>query len=165
MRDVTIERIVFAGLALFLFVGLFLVDDYGMNTDSRKNFREGEMNLDYILTGRVDRDVLQWQMHGALILAAADAAERLFHDGLHLVGTSRRWDNGLGRCPMEKRRRRQYVSADYRNLFSRHGMICSMTRKGKAECRHGIGIERERRHGRTFSGTSSSSTMKSGELQ
>ena len=84
MRTITIERVVFAGLALFLFVGLFLVDDYGMNTDSQKNFREGEMNLDYILTGRVDRDVLQWQMHGALILVAAEAAKRLFHDSLVL---------------------------------------------------------------------------------
>jgi hypothetical protein len=84
MRKVTIERVVFACLALFLFVGLFLVDDYGMNIDSQKNFREGEMNLDYLLTGRVDRDVLQGQMHGSLATVAADAAKRLFHDRLGL---------------------------------------------------------------------------------
>ncbi len=84
MRTITKERIVFAGLALFLFVGLFLVDDYGMNTDSQKNFLEGELNLNYILTGRVDRDLLQWQMHGALVFVAAEASKRLFHDSLGL---------------------------------------------------------------------------------
>ncbi len=84
MRTITTERIVFAGLVIFLFAALFLVDDYGMNTDSQKNFREGEMNLDYILTGRVDRDLLQWQMHGALVFVAAEASKRLFHDSLGL---------------------------------------------------------------------------------
>ncbi len=84
MKLVTTERILFTGLALFLFAGLFVVDDYGMNTDSQKNFREGEMHLDYLLTGRVDRDALQWQMHGAYIFVAADAAKRLLHDRLGL---------------------------------------------------------------------------------
>jgi hypothetical protein len=84
MKHVTTERILFAGLALFLFVGLFIVDDYGMNTDSQKNFREGEMHLDYLLTGHVDQDALQWQMHGAYVFIAADAAKRLLHDRLGL---------------------------------------------------------------------------------
>ncbi|MDD4858453.1 MAG: glycosyltransferase family 39 protein [Candidatus Krumholzibacteria bacterium] len=84
MKNITTERILFAGLSVFLFAALFLVDDYGMNTDSQKNFREGEMNLDYILTGRVDRDVLQWQMHGAIIQVAAEVSKRLFHDSLGL---------------------------------------------------------------------------------
>jgi hypothetical protein len=39
-----------AGIALFLIVSCFVVRDYGMNIDSQKNFREGEMNLDYLLT-------------------------------------------------------------------------------------------------------------------
>jgi len=78
------EWILFFGLAVFLSVSLFLVDDYGMNTDSQKNFGEGEMNLNYLLTGRVDQGVLQWQMHGAFIFIAAEAARRLFHDTLHL---------------------------------------------------------------------------------
>ena len=37
-------------LGAFLFVSLFLVRDYGMNIDSQKNFLEGEMNLNYLLT-------------------------------------------------------------------------------------------------------------------
>jgi hypothetical protein len=84
MRHITAERILYAGIALFLVAGLFLVDDYGMNTDSQKNFREGEMNLDYVLTGHVVRDVLQWQMHGAYVFMIADAAKRLLHDRLGL---------------------------------------------------------------------------------
>jgi hypothetical protein len=84
MRIVTSERIVFAALALFLLAACFLVDDYGMNTDSQKNFREGEMHLEYLLTGHVDRDALQWQMHGAYVFIAADAAKRLLHDRLGL---------------------------------------------------------------------------------
>ena len=84
MRKITSERIVFAACALYLVAALFLVDDYGMNTDSQKNFREGEMHLEYLLNGHVDRDALQWQMHGAYIFIAADAAKRLLHDRLHL---------------------------------------------------------------------------------
>jgi hypothetical protein len=72
------------GVVLFLSAGLLIVQDYGMNIDSQKNFREGEMNLDYFLTGQVDQRVLQWQMHGAFIFMAADAAKRLLHDTFHL---------------------------------------------------------------------------------
>ncbi|MFH1083500.1 MAG: glycosyltransferase family 39 protein, partial [Pseudomonadota bacterium] len=72
------------GMVLFLSAGLLIVQDYGMNIDSQKNFREGEMNLDYFLTGQVDQRVLQWQMHGAFIFMAADAVKRLLHDTFHL---------------------------------------------------------------------------------
>jgi hypothetical protein len=84
MKAIAAERIVFAALVVFLFVGLVTVDDYGMNTDSQKNFQEGAMNLDYLLTGRVDRDLLQWQMHGAPVFMLAEAAKRLLHDRLGL---------------------------------------------------------------------------------
>jgi hypothetical protein len=78
------EWIMVLGMVLFLSAGLLIVQDYGMNIDSQKNFREGEMNLDYFLTGQVDQRVLQWQMHGAFIFMAADAAKRLLHDTFHL---------------------------------------------------------------------------------
>ena len=76
--------LVFFGLAVYLFAALFLVRDYGMNIDSQKNFREGEMNLNYILTGQVDEFVLEWQMHGTYVFMAADLSKRLLHDALHL---------------------------------------------------------------------------------
>ena len=72
-----------AGIALFLIVSCFVVRDYGMNIDSQKNFREGEMNLDYLLTGQVDQTVLKYQMHGAIIFMAADLTKRIFADALH----------------------------------------------------------------------------------
>jgi hypothetical protein len=78
------EWIMVLGMVLFLSAGLLIVQDYGMNIDSQKNFREGEMNLDYFLTGQVDQRVLQWQMHGAFIFMAADVAKRLLHDTFHL---------------------------------------------------------------------------------
>jgi hypothetical protein len=78
------ELVLFAGLALFLLTALFIVGDYGMNIDSQKNFREGEMNLNYLLTGQVDQRILQWQMHGAMILMAAEISKRLLHDTIHL---------------------------------------------------------------------------------
>jgi hypothetical protein len=78
------EWLVFLGLGLYLLAALFLVRDYGMNIDSQKNFREGEMNLNYLLTGHVDEFVLEWQMHGTYIFMAADLSKRLFHDALHL---------------------------------------------------------------------------------
>ncbi len=55
-----------------------------MNIDSQKNFREGEMNLDYLLTGQVDQTVLKYQMHGAIIFMAADLTKRILADALHL---------------------------------------------------------------------------------
>lgn len=79
-----IEWILFAALALYLVAAVILVDDYGMNIDSQKNFREGEMHLRFLFTGQADREVLQWQMHGAYVFMAADAAKRLLHDTLRL---------------------------------------------------------------------------------
>jgi len=78
------EWIMVFSLVLFLCASIFLVQDYGMNIDSQKNFREGEMNLNYFLTGKVDQMILQWQMHGAFIFMAADIAKRLLHDTFHL---------------------------------------------------------------------------------
>lgn len=85
MKAITPERILFAGLALFLAASLFIVGDYGMNKDSQKNFGEGRMHLNYLLTGTVDRGLLQWQMHGAYVFVAADAAKRILHDRLGLL--------------------------------------------------------------------------------
>ncbi len=85
MKAITPERILFAGLALFLIAALFVIDDYGMNKDSQKNFGEGRLHLNYLLTGSVDRGLLQWQMHGAYVFIAADAAKRLLHDRLGLL--------------------------------------------------------------------------------
>jgi hypothetical protein len=84
MKTITAERVVFAALVVFLFVALVIVDDYGMNTDSQKNFQEGAMNLDYLLTGHADPDLLQWQMHGAPVFMFAEAAKRILHDRLGL---------------------------------------------------------------------------------
>lgn len=72
-------------IAVVFFVsGLFLVKDYGMNPDSQKNFQEGKLNLDYVLGGPVDQELLQWQMHGSLVFMVADASRRVLSDGLHL---------------------------------------------------------------------------------
>ena len=78
------EWIMVFSLVLFLCASIFLVQDYGMNIDSQKNFREGEMNLNYFLTGKADKMILQWQMHGAFIFMAADIAKRLLHDTFYL---------------------------------------------------------------------------------
>jgi hypothetical protein len=78
------EWIMVFSMVLFLGASIFLVQDYGMNIDSQKNFSEGEMNLNYFLTGKVDQMILQWQMHGASIFMAADIAKRLLHDTFHL---------------------------------------------------------------------------------
>ena len=78
------EWIVFLGLAAYLIASFIIIDDYGMNPDSQKNFQEGRMHLDYLLTGHVDKELLKWQMHGAVIFIAADAAKRILHDKFHL---------------------------------------------------------------------------------
>jgi hypothetical protein len=82
------DWILFLGLAAFLVAGLFLVDDYGMNPDSQKNFQEGKLHLDFLLGGPVDQGLLQWQMHGAWIFIAAEASKRLFHDTLHVYDST-----------------------------------------------------------------------------
>lgn len=80
----TAEWILLLVLSAFMVMSLFLVNDYGMNIDSQKNFTEGEMNLDYFLYGLVDQHVLEWQMHGSLIFMLSDAVKRLLSDRLHL---------------------------------------------------------------------------------
>ena len=72
------------GVLLFLIVSCFVVRDYGMNIDSQKNYREGAMNLDFLLGGHVDQNVLRYQMHGAIIFMAAEAVKRFLSDVLHL---------------------------------------------------------------------------------
>ena len=76
------ERLLLLLLGSFVVASLFLVKDYGMNIDSQKNFREGEMHLNFLLHGRVDEVVLSHQMHGAFIFMLADAAKRLLSDRL-----------------------------------------------------------------------------------
>jgi len=80
----TVAWIVFAALVCFCVAGLFLVNDYGTIVDSRKNYSEGEMNLDYVLGRPLNEYVLHWQMHGAFVFMLADAAKRLLSDHLHL---------------------------------------------------------------------------------
>lgn len=69
----------------FLLVSVFILEDYGPNIDSQKNFLEGENNLTYLISGRADPAISRDQMHGALTFMLADASRRILSGGLNLL--------------------------------------------------------------------------------
>ena len=69
----------------FLIVTSFVFNDYGVNIDSKKNFLEGETNLNYLLTSQLDLKKISYQMHGSFSFMLAEASKKLFSDRLHLL--------------------------------------------------------------------------------
>jgi hypothetical protein len=70
--------------AVFLLVSFFILEDYGPNIDSQKNFLEGENNLTYLISGRADPEISRGQNHGAFTFMLADASRRILSEGLNL---------------------------------------------------------------------------------
>jgi hypothetical protein len=70
--------------AAFLLVTVFILEDYGPNIDSQKNFLEGENNLTYLISGRADPAISRDQMHGAFTFMLADASRRILSEGMNL---------------------------------------------------------------------------------
>ncbi len=69
----------------YLLIAFALLPDYGLGFDSPKNFREGWINLNYLLTGRAalnDQLSLAFQIHGAFFFMIADIFKRILSDGL-----------------------------------------------------------------------------------
>lgn len=73
-------------LAAFLLLSLFLLKDYGIVYDSPKNFKEGEINLDYLLSFKPlameNQVMLLYQIHGALFFMLSELSYRIFHASL-----------------------------------------------------------------------------------
>ena len=72
-------------IAAFLIASFFIINDYGAILDSQKNYHEGEVNLNYVLSGKIEQRDLRWQMHGAFSFMLADASRRLLCNRLNLL--------------------------------------------------------------------------------
>lgn len=67
-------------------MSFFIISDYGPNVDSQKNFAEGEVNLTYLLTGKItSKKIIFNQNHGAFSFMLADASRRLFSRVLKIL--------------------------------------------------------------------------------
>lgn len=69
----------------YLLLAFKLLPDYGLGFDSPKNFDEGWVNLNYLLTGQTsshDQFSLAFQLHGAFFFMVADLLKRILSDGL-----------------------------------------------------------------------------------
>ncbi len=69
----------------FLILAFYLLPDFGLGYDSPKNFKEGAINLDYLLKGYLlpkEQVSLTYQIHGAFFFMAADLAKRILSDTL-----------------------------------------------------------------------------------
>jgi len=69
----------------FLLLGFKLLPDYGLGFDSPKNFEEGLINLNYLLTGHAalkDQFSLAFQIHGAFFFMISEIFTRIFCNGL-----------------------------------------------------------------------------------
>ena len=70
---------------VYLLIAFKLLPDYGLGFDSPKNFDEGRVNLNYLLTGNTsvhDQISLTYQIHGAFFFMVADLFKRVLSDGL-----------------------------------------------------------------------------------
>ncbi len=68
---------------IYLLTAFFILPGYGINYDSPKNFTEGQVNLDYLLTGKssvADQVLIVYQIHGSLFFMIAELSKRIFHD-------------------------------------------------------------------------------------
>jgi hypothetical protein len=69
----------------FLITAFLLLPDYGAGFDSPKNFDEGRINLNYLLTGQtplLNQFSLTYQIHGAFFFMVSDLLKRLLSDSL-----------------------------------------------------------------------------------
>lgn len=69
----------------YLLLAFRLLPDFGLGFDSPKNFEEGRINLDYLLTGRTlpqDQILITYQVHGAFFFMVADLFKRILSDHL-----------------------------------------------------------------------------------
>ena len=70
----------------FIVLSIFILGDYGPIMDSPKNYYEGKVNLDYILTGVFKENEHNWeQMHGAFSFMLSELSKRIFCDKLNLL--------------------------------------------------------------------------------
>ncbi|HNX68275.1 MAG TPA: hypothetical protein PLL75_01110 [Candidatus Omnitrophota bacterium] len=71
---------------LYLILAFRLLPDYGLGFDSPKNFSEGEINLNYLLTHYtlpdIDQFNLSFQIHGALFFMIGEACRQVFSQWL-----------------------------------------------------------------------------------
>lgn len=70
---------------VFLLITLSQLNDYGLNIDSKKNFLEGDENLNYILGKKINISNLFFQMHGAFFLMISSLSSRILFDQFHLI--------------------------------------------------------------------------------
>ena len=81
-----VERYGFLIFSLcFLAFAFWLLPDYGLGFDSPKNFNEGRINLNYLLTGDTplqDQRILPYQIHGAFFFMVSDLFKRILSDSL-----------------------------------------------------------------------------------
>lgn len=70
---------------LFFIVCAFFFNDHGFNIDNKKNFLEGEVNLNYLISKKCDMDTVKSQFHGAFSFMLADLSKRLLNDRLGLL--------------------------------------------------------------------------------
>ncbi|MDD5225921.1 MAG: glycosyltransferase family 39 protein [Candidatus Omnitrophica bacterium] len=69
----------------FLLLAFRLLPNYGLGVDSPKNFDEGWINLNYLLTGHTplqDQFTLTFQIHGSFFFMISDLFKRVLSDGL-----------------------------------------------------------------------------------
>jgi hypothetical protein len=69
----------------FLLLAFKLLPDYGLGFDSPKNFDEGWINLNYLLTGHTllaNQFTLTYQIHGAFFFMVSDLLKRILSDSL-----------------------------------------------------------------------------------
>ncbi|MGI6240575.1 MAG: ArnT family glycosyltransferase [Candidatus Omnitrophota bacterium] len=68
---------------VYLLTAFFILPSYGINYDSPKNFTEGRVNLNYLLTGKAtiaDQVLIIYQIHGSFFFMIAELSKRIFHD-------------------------------------------------------------------------------------
>lgn len=69
----------------YLLLAFKLLPDYGIGFDSPKNFDEGRIHLNYLLTGHTppqDQFVLAYQIHGSFFFMVSDLFKRILGDSL-----------------------------------------------------------------------------------
>ena len=80
-----LERYSFFILSLgYLLLAFKLLPDYGLGFDSPKNFDEGQINLNFLLTGHtalLDQFSLSLQIHGAFFFMLSELCKRFLSDG------------------------------------------------------------------------------------
>ncbi len=69
----------------FLLIAISQLNDYGFNIDSKKNFFEGDENLNYILNKKGNISALFFQMHGAFFLMISSLFNLILSDQFHLM--------------------------------------------------------------------------------